>query len=86
MDAEVNVAGVIENADFGFFGGRSRLEWLALAKIIDGRRHLPDRIIKRSIQAGCLPGPDSNRRSCVGAWGLGLGMCRRVFRSHQNCK
>jgi hypothetical protein len=86
MDADVNMAGVIENANFGFFRGRSSLEWLALAKIIDGRRDLPDRIIKRSIQARCLLGPNRNRRSCVGAWGLGLCMYRRVFRSRQNCK
>jgi len=74
MDAEVNVAGVIENANFGSFRGRSSLEWLALAKIIDGRRDLPYRIIKRAVQARCLLGSGSNRRSCVGAWGLGLCM------------
>src|SRR5260370_21489492 len=86
VDAEVNVAGVIENANFGFFRGSSSLDWLALAKIVEGRRDLPNRIIQRSIQARCLLGPGSNRRSCAGAWGLALRIHQRVFGSHQNCK
>jgi hypothetical protein len=86
MDAEVNVAGVVENADFGFFRGGSSLKRLALPKIIDGKRDLPNRIIKRSIQARCLLGPGSNRRSSVGDRGLGLCLYQRVFGRHQNCK
>jgi hypothetical protein len=75
MDAEVNVAGVIENANFGFFRGRSSLEWLALAKIIDGKRDLPNRIIKRPSRRGAC---SARAATAAPASELAASVCART--------
>src|SRR5229473_6263857 len=72
VDAEVNMAGIVEHADFGLLCGRRSLEWLALTEISDGRRSLPNRIVESSVQAGRMLGPDRRRSTSAGAWNFHL--------------
>src|SRR5260370_4529067 len=55
-----------------------------MAKIIDGGRSLPNRIVPSSIQARRLLGPGCSRQPCAGAWSLALCACRCACGSHED--
>jgi len=56
MNADVEVAGVIEDANFGFFGGGLGFERLTLAEIGDKRSGGPERVVERAVEARWMIG------------------------------
>jgi hypothetical protein len=51
MNADVKAAGVIEDANFGFFGGGLGFERFALAEIGDEGSVGPERVVERAVKA-----------------------------------
>ncbi len=68
VDAEVNVVGIVKDANFRFLRRGGSLQRLALAEVTMGRSSLPDRIVESSINTRRVLGA-----GCGGNSSLGLG-------------
>jgi len=66
MNADVKVAGVIEDADLGFFGGGLGFERFALAEIGEQGGAGPERVVERAIEARRVVGAGGGSGSGAG--------------------
>ena len=70
--ADVEMAGVVEDTDFGVLGCGLSFQGLALAEIGDDWPVRPERVFKRAIQAGRMIDAERGGSSLSGRW-RGLG-------------
>ena len=72
MNADVEMTRVVEDADFGVFGGGLRFDRFALAEVGDDRGGGPKRVLEGSVEARGVLDAGSRGGSRAGDRGLGL--------------